>query len=562
VRVLNPKVSEATERIVARALQNDPKKRYQSAAQMKRDVDRVLNPPGALNTFRGRAIAVLVVLLLLAGVGGGAYEYVHLQTLQRPVGALSYGGTVAFDTDQAGLSALGVTAAEGKEWANDKIQASKDMANGNTQSALSAYQAAANINPADAESKIFIEDNRVLALDPHPYRIAIGGSFSPTAGNTSDNVSVGRQNLQGAYTAQKLINDAGGIHGHLVYLVLANDSSSTSGAQGAAQKLAGQKDILALVGFAFSSRTQAALPYVAEHGIPQISPTASNPNLTGSSYFFRTCPSDVQQGKAGLGYLLGTVLKGKSQPTIAVFGDPSDAYAGGLQTLVQSEATSRGAKVVREDYTIGQPDFAALAQDVKAHHVDAVYFAGYAREALLLSQAMDSAGIPQSVPIMSDDGFYDPQSFIANRTQKGRFHFTSFFFPDEFGLLSGADRQRILAMAHAYTQNFLKAGAPPGGYGTSRVSADTALTYDAVQTLAYAIGQLPANGVTRQGLQSVLSGIGLNRPAFPGVTGHIRYATSAQPVATGDPIDKAIVVMHLDAHGYSHLDGFVGRYQA
>ena len=80
VRALNPKVSEATEAIVARALQNDPKKRYQSAAEMKKAVDRVLNPPGALNTFRGRAIAVLVVLLLLGGGVGGAYEYVHLQT--------------------------------------------------------------------------------------------------------------------------------------------------------------------------------------------------------------------------------------------------------------------------------------------------------------------------------------------------------------------------------------------------------------------------------------------------------------------------------------------------
>src|SRR5439155_22068115 len=254
----------------------------------------------------------------------------------------------------------------------------------------------------------------------------------------------------------------------------------------------------------------------------------------------------------------------KPHPVIAVFGDPSDSYAGGLQSVIQNAATSRGATVVREDYTIGQSDFSALVRDVKANHVDAVYFAGYAREALLLSQAMDHAGIPQSVPIMSDDGFYDPQSFIHNPPQKGRFHFTSFFFPDEHGLLSGADRQRILAMEQAYTHNFLKAGAPPGGYGTSRVSADTALTYDAVQTLAYAIGRLPANGVTRQGVQRVLSGIGLGTPvgtpAFPGVTGHIRYATPAQQLATGDPIDKAIVVMHLDTHGYSHMDGIVGTY--
>jgi hypothetical protein len=84
VRVLNPRVSAATQRIVARALQNDPAKRYQGAAEMKRDVDRVLNPPGALNTVRGRAIAVFVVLLLLFVGVSAAYEYAPLQRLSAP----------------------------------------------------------------------------------------------------------------------------------------------------------------------------------------------------------------------------------------------------------------------------------------------------------------------------------------------------------------------------------------------------------------------------------------------------------------------------------------------
>ncbi len=560
VRALNPKVSEATERIVARALQNDLAKRYQSAAEMKRAVDRVLNPPGALNTFRGRAIALLVVLLLLAGTGGGFYLYAQQQIKQRPVGAISDGGNVAFDTDKAGLAALGVTGKNVDTWINFKIQASKDMANGNTQSAISEYQSAATINQADAESLIYIEDNRVLSLDPHPYKIALGGSFTPSPNGSVDNVSVGRQNLQGAYIAQKMINDAGGINGHRIYLVLANDSSSTSGAQGAAQKLAKRGDVLALVGFAFSSRAFAALPYIAQNGIPQIVPSASSPGLSGSSFFFRICPSDVQQGKAGLGYLLDMLLKGKAHPTIAVFGDPSDKYAGGLQSLVVSEATSRGVNAISESYTIGDKDFSAQARDVKNRRADAVYFAGYAKEALLLAKAMDAAGVDPAVPIMTDDGFYDPQSFIANPGHKGRFHFTSFFFPDEYNL-PGANRAGILAMEQAYTNAFHNAALSFGGYGTSRVSADTALTFDAVKLLAYALSKLPANTTpTRQSLQRVLAGIGFTTPAYAGITGHIRYATRAQPLATGDPIDKAMVLLHLDAaQGRTHMDGFLGK---
>jgi ABC-type branched-subunit amino acid transport system substrate-binding protein len=577
VRTLNPKVSEATERIVARAVQNDPKKRYQSAAAMKRDVDRVLTPPKAFTTARSRATALLVIVVLLLAGAGGAYLYAQQQSHERPTGSVSDGGDVAFDTggtspqDQAALEALGMDKSDIPAWRATKIQASIDMAHGNTQTAIGEYQKAVTLNQSDAESAIAIEDQAALAAaaasGKSVYRVAVGGSFSPSPDGKTNNVSVGRQNLQGAYTAQHMINQNGGINGHPLYLVLANDSSTTTGAQGAARTLATNKkysNVLAFIGFAWSSRTAAALRYVADTGIPEIAPTASNPGLAGSPYFFRVCPSDTLQGQADLNYLLDTLLKGKTSPTIAVFGDPSDTYASGLQTLVANGATARGATVIVENYTIGDPlaTFERLARDIKAHNVDAVYFAGYAREALLLSQAMDepSIRVPASVPIMSDDGFYDPSSFIANPTGKGRFHFTTYFFPDAASKLTGADRARVLAMEAAYTQNFHKLGVPLGGYGTSRVSSDTALYYDAVGLLADAIGRLPENGVTRQAIAAKLGSVGLSVPAYAGISGHIRYATAAQ-AATGDPIDKALVIMHLDALlGRSHLDGFLGTY--
>ncbi len=89
-----------------------------------------------------------------------------------------------------------------------------------------------------------------------------------------------------------------------------------------------------------------------------------------------------------------TLLKGVARPTIAVFGDPNDAYANRLSGVVRREAAA-GGRVISETYTIGQQDFSDLANDVQARHVDGVYFAGYAREALKLSQAMDGAGVPQ-----------------------------------------------------------------------------------------------------------------------------------------------------------------------
>jgi serine/threonine protein kinase len=86
VRSLTPRVSISTEYIVGRALQNDPRLRYQSAAAMKADVDRALTPPATRPmrqpTGQGRALAVLVVFLLIAALATDAYE--HLKAPPAP----------------------------------------------------------------------------------------------------------------------------------------------------------------------------------------------------------------------------------------------------------------------------------------------------------------------------------------------------------------------------------------------------------------------------------------------------------------------------------------------
>jgi phosphate transport system substrate-binding protein len=75
IRQLNPAVSEATVRIVEKALQNDPKQRWQSAAAMKAAVDALLQPKTLLSSTRGKLTAFAVLLVLLIAVGAGATIY-------------------------------------------------------------------------------------------------------------------------------------------------------------------------------------------------------------------------------------------------------------------------------------------------------------------------------------------------------------------------------------------------------------------------------------------------------------------------------------------------------
>ena len=75
VQKLNPAVSDEAARIVARALQNDPKARWQSAAAMKAAIDALLQPKTPLSTTRGKLTALAVALALLIAVGVGATVY-------------------------------------------------------------------------------------------------------------------------------------------------------------------------------------------------------------------------------------------------------------------------------------------------------------------------------------------------------------------------------------------------------------------------------------------------------------------------------------------------------
>jgi phosphate transport system substrate-binding protein len=75
IRQLNPSLSEATARIVSRALQNDPRQRWPSAAAMKDAIDDLLRPKTLLSSTRGKVTAAALLLVLLLVVGAGATIY-------------------------------------------------------------------------------------------------------------------------------------------------------------------------------------------------------------------------------------------------------------------------------------------------------------------------------------------------------------------------------------------------------------------------------------------------------------------------------------------------------
>ncbi len=567
IRTLNPNVSEQTVRIVTKALQNNIKQRYQKAAQMKVDVDAILQPKGVLSTVRGKLVAGVALVAVLIAVGGGSVVYEQRQATLPATGSVSV-GKIAFDQDSTGRDQ---SATDVKAWAKAKRDASIQWKNGNLSQAVQLYGQAVTNDQTDAESQIYIENAGIISSGQPYWEIGIGSSFSGVDDST------GRFAMQGAYTAQHEINQAGGIAGRKLVLALGNDASSASGAADAAKAAAGDENLLAFLGYSFSSRTSAAQTYLANNGIPQLSPTSSSPSLNGSAYFFRAVPSDVFQGEELALYATGELTKGIKNPRIVVFRDPSDKYSNGLATVFTADVGSK-ANLIQENYTADTTtadQYKSVVQEL--FHPTApslIFFSGRASDALRMGQSMDSLGgctatVQKSpyctVTVLSDDAFYDPAQFISyGNVFKGRYKFTGYFYPDEFSLLpaNSAGTKRIQAMESEYRQHFQAAGKP-SGYGFARVPSEAALFYDSVKLTAQAIQNVAGNGttVTRANLRDAIATI-----QYSGISGEIHFnetppaADHPNALGIGDPINKALLVMHLDNEGHTHPDRILGTF--
>src|SRR6266487_5074160 len=173
---------------------------------------------------------------------------------------------------------------------------------GKISAAKTLWQAAIKHETNDAEALIYLEDQRVLASG-HPYITFVIGT--QLTGN-QNRVRTGRDNLQGAYVAQKEYNDGFKLPGGMqVRLLIASIGSQRENIVPVVQRLVQEarkdKTIVGVMGWPFSTSSGDAIGALAAAQIPMVSPTAYFDSLTGiSPYFFRVIPSNSQQVSVGV----------------------------------------------------------------------------------------------------------------------------------------------------------------------------------------------------------------------------------------------------------------------
>ena len=240
-----------------------------------------------------------------------------------------------------------------------------------------------------------------LGGNAHAQNIIKIGHVAATSGAIAH---LGKDNENGARMAVDELNAKGVIIGgknYRVELLAEDDGGDPKQGATVAQKLVDAR-VNGIIGHETSGTTIPASRIYFNAGIPQISPSATNPTYTrqGFKTAFRNVANDEQLGAALARYAL-TIGKAKQ---IAVIDD-STAYGKGLSNefIKNIKATGPSARVVSRHYTNDKAsDFGAILTDIKGKKPDLIFFGGMDAIAGPMLRQMQQLAI--KVNFMGGDG--------------------------------------------------------------------------------------------------------------------------------------------------------------
>jgi eukaryotic-like serine/threonine-protein kinase len=522
-----------------------------------------LNTPSNLPPQRqgrkGMWLPVLVVLLLLVLVLGSAVGIFYIRNNSSNKSSNSGSNTVTKGTvvsDGIGVTKIGneyVGISDGNfafeasgtsgAYKQQAVKLFKESSS-NASAAIPLFDEALQYNINDAEALIYREDMRVISSGA-PYVTFVVATMLSDATLRG----IGHDNLQGAYVAQKEYNDKGLLPGGFkVRLLIASSGSQTRYADRVAEQIVqlakSDPTFIGVMGWPYSSRSLEVIRTLTQAHIPLVSQTSSSDDLTNiSPYFFRVAPANKIQGIVGARYAEHT-LHARSA---VLFVDPTDSYSQSLAQDFSQQFEADGNQIVAtEEYTKNNAgSITSRISDALSHHPDILYFAGYATDIDTLI-ADPSSG---KMPIMGGDALYELSGYPHDASAgNGRLHFTSFAYPDEWSVLGYKPQPAFFAdYANDFDPGLQHVGK---SYGYTRADNDVILSYDAMVSLLKGTDNVLSAGKTKllptnlqQGLKQISSTNG-----FQGVSGQIAFGVD------GDPVDKAIVILHVSPQGFIQME--------
>ena len=261
------------------------------------------------------------------------------------------------------------------------------------------------------------EAPKVAAPMPATELVVKIGHASPLTGTQAH---IGKDNENGAMLAIEEANAAGiVIGGRKIKFQLLGEDDQADPKTGAivAQKLVDAK-INGMIGHLNSGTTIPASRIYHDAGIPQISPSATNPKYTqqGFKTAFRTMANDEQQGKM-LGEFATKQLAAKK---IAIIDDRT-AYGQGIADEFEKSVKANGGTIVAREFTSDKAtDFLAILTAIKGKKPDVLFFGGMDPQGGPMTKQIKSLGI--KTKFLGGDGVFTPEFIkLAGNAAEGAY---------------------------------------------------------------------------------------------------------------------------------------------
>lgn len=326
--------------------------------------------------------------------------------------------------------------------------------------------------------------------------VKIGAPFNVTGGLSSLDAPA----LNGAKLKAKEINDAGGIDGKKIELVIYDTKTDPTVIASVASQLLNSDKVPVAMGFTDSDSALALGPIFQQAGVPFVTPGATSPKLpeqVGTDMFL-ACFGDNVQAAAGAEFVLND-LKGKN---VYLLRDNSTEYTTLLAKYFDEAFTKGGGTIVaRDDYKSGDTSYTAQITKLKALSTkpDVLYVSAMPDDIGLIVKQMRQAGVTQ--PIVGGDGYDTPLLLSVG----GKAANDTYYSTHAYMATDSTD-----AIKKFYTDY-------KAAYGTDPENAFAALGYDTVGLIADAIKRAGSEDPAK--IRDALAAT----KDFKGITGSITY---------------------------------------
>ena len=223
------------------------------------------------------------------------------------------------------------------------------------------------------------------AISPADAEVRIGAA-APMTGTMA---WFGEQHERGVAMAVTELNEAGGLLGQAVEVVVADDYCDGEQGVAAARKLIAS-GVVFVAGHLCSGAAIPASALYQEAGIIMISGSATNPKLTdqGFRHVFRVVNRDTEQARMAGDYLAERWAEAK----IGILHDGT-VYGQDLAEETRRQLNRRGIQeAVFDQIAPGQPDYSYALDRLQATGVEVLFYGGYTAEAALIArQSSDRA---------------------------------------------------------------------------------------------------------------------------------------------------------------------------